>query len=90
MKNRYHVKLGGRRTTVCVDNLLSILLSLSLGVKPDSKEAHSAIRTWMQERIDRGNDPGRIRVSQWIQREVVEALISKDLAAKYGEWLDKG
>lgn len=89
MKKRYHIRLGGRRTTVCLDNTLSVLMCLHLGVEPDTREAHSAIRKWMQERIVLNDDPGRIRVSQWLQREIVEELISRDLADKYSEWLLK-
>lgn len=79
--------LGNRRTTVCVDTILSILLGLHLGLIPGSAETHSAIRSWMQKRIDKVNDPGRIRVSQWLQREIIEELISEELAEKYGDWL---
>lgn len=89
MKERYHVRLGERRTTVCLETTLSVLLSLHLGLEPGTIGTHSAIRGWLQERIDRVNDPGRIRVSQWLQREIVEALISRELAEKYGKWLLK-
>lgn len=87
MKDIYHVMLGKRRTTVCVDTILSVLLSLHLGLIPGTEETHSAIRIWMQKRIDKVNDPGRIRVSQWLQREIIEELIPKELAEKYGDWL---
>ena len=40
MKNRYHIRFGERRTTVCLDNTLSILMSLYLGVEPGSLDAH--------------------------------------------------
>jgi hypothetical protein len=89
VKERYHVMLGERRTTVCLDTTLSVLMGLYLGVEPGSLEAHSAIRRWMQEKIDSSDDPGRIRVSQWLQREIVEELISKELAENYNAWLLK-
>ena len=89
MKERYHVRLGERRTTVCLDTILSVLLSLHLELEPGTKGTHSAIRSWMQKRIDRVDDPGRIRVSQWLQREIVEELISRELAEKYGDWMLK-
>lgn len=89
MKKRYHIRLGERRTTVCLDNTLSVLMCLHLGVEPGTREAHSTIRRWMQEKIDLSDDPRRIRVSQWLQQEIVEELISKELAEKYSDWLLK-
>lgn len=87
MNNRYHVRISHKRTTVSLDNILSALMSLYLGVEPGSPEAHKSVRIWMQERLDRANDPCRIHVSQWIKLEIVGELISKDLAEKYGDWL---
>ncbi len=85
--NRYHVKLGEKRTTVSMDNYLSDLLALKIGEKPRSEDAHTAIRYWIQERLDKSNDPERIHVSQWITRKAVELIMDKKISEKYDNWL---
>src|ERR1700730_8983675 len=85
----YHVTLGDHRTTVSIDNILSELMALKLGHDPDAPEAHGAIRRWLQDRLDDANDPGRSRTSQWLQAQIVEALVSDKLAAAHGRWVDK-
>jgi hypothetical protein len=84
---RYHVTLGKKRTTVNLDNMLSILLSLQLGQKPQTPRAHSVVRQWLQARLDDGNDPGRSRTSQWLNNEVIQALITPKLEERYGQWV---
>ena len=84
---RYHVTLGKKRTTVSLDNRLSILLSLQLGQQPQTSQAHTAVRQWLQARLDYGNDPGRSRTSQWLNSEVVQALITPELEKRYGQWI---
>ena len=48
----YHVRLGKRRTTVTMDTIVSEYLALRLRVEPSGVEAHSAMRGWLQERLD--------------------------------------
>ena len=88
--SRFHVRLGDKRTTVSVDRTLVELLALKLGEQPDSTLAHQAIRQWLQQRLDEANDPGRYRVSQWLQSEIVQALVDKKLSARYAAWLLNG
>jgi hypothetical protein len=93
----YYVKLGEHRITVSVDEVLSELLTLKLGGMPDDPKAHSRARHWLQDRIDEAmRDPGGAscppegcRLSRWLRRRIVEALVSEELAAAYGRWLDK-
>lgn len=87
---RDHVILGKKRTTVSLDNNLSILLSLQLGRQPKTPQAHTAVRQWLQARLDDGNDPGRSHTSQWLNSEVVHALITPALAERYGQWILAG
>lgn len=85
---RYHVKLGKKRTTVTLDTLLSTLLSLKLNVTPESREAHKVIGQWLQARLDENNDPGRVLVSSWLQNQVMLYLLEDTpLDRKYGEWI---
>jgi len=85
---RYHVRLGRRRTTVSVDKIVSEYLALHLGSTPGTLEAHGTVRAWLQAQLDRNNDPGRGRVSQWLLGEALEAMVSPALRAAYGRWLD--
>jgi hypothetical protein len=83
---RYHLTLGHRRTTVSLDNLLSGLLAIRLGTTPQSPQAHDAVRAWLQQQLDRNNDPGRCRVSQWLRDEVLLFLVDNTLADAYIDW----
>ena len=85
---RFHVSLGSRRTTISIDRMLCLLMSLQLGVQPNSPAAHLALRQWLQQQLDRNADPHRANVSHWLRGEIAEALIGPELKRKYGEWLD--
>ncbi len=85
---RFHIQLGDKRTTVSIDRTLVELLALKLGEEPDSEPAHQAIRLWLQDRLDEANDPGRYKVSQWLQSEIIHGLVDKKISAAYGRWLD--
>ncbi len=88
MRNtRFHLRHGTRRTTVSLDTMVSNYLALSLGVAPETAKAHQAVRRWLQQRLDEHNDPGRVAVSQWLQREVIETIVDKKLSTAYGTWL---
>ena len=84
---RYHVRLGKKRTTLNLSPLLSTLLALKLGFLPDSREAHSGVRAWLQGCLDRADDPGRVYVSQWIQDHVVLFIVDNNLSTQYDQWL---
>jgi hypothetical protein len=86
---RYHVTLGPKRTTVSLDNTLSVLLSLRLGQPPHTPQAQRAVRHWLQARLDEHKDYHSCRTSQWLRNEVVYALITDDLAQLYDRWLDQ-
>jgi len=87
MPPRYHVQLGTKRTTVSLDETLADLLALQLNQQPHTPEAHTAVREWLQRRLDADNDPYRARVSQWLQAQVILALVDKKLSDAYGDWL---
>lgn len=84
---RYHVRLGKKRTTLSLSPLLSTLLALKLGFLPDSREAHSGVRAWLQDCLDHADDPGRVYVSQWIQDQAVLFLVDNILSHQYDQWL---
>lgn len=85
-QSAYHVTLGSVRTTVTLDKILGDLLSLKLGVQPDAPEAHGAVRRWLQAELDAGEEPRRVRVSQWLRRRAIEAVVEGELARAYGVW----
>ncbi len=90
MSDRYHVVIGGKRTTVSLDTILSAYLAIKLGTVPETKEAHQQIRLKLQTWLDESDDPGRIRVSQWLTGRAVELIADKVLSAKYDEWVLTG
>ena len=91
MRNtRFHLRHATRRTTVSLDTMVAGYLALSLGVAPETPQAHQAIRRWLQQRLDVHNDPGRVALSQWLQREVIKTIVDKHLSAAYGNWLLEG
>lgn len=84
---RYHVIHGDRRTTVSLPDHLAGLLAVYLGYEPDGDGAHQAVRAWLQAQLDQDDDPGRQRVSQWLQGEAVLAIADKKLSEQYLTWL---
>ena len=85
----YHVLLGKRRTTVSLDQIISILLSLKLDHDPGTEDVHSAVSAYLQEKLDVKNDPDWTSVSQWLRKEVVLDLLDKKLSSKYWKWFDE-
>ena len=83
---RYHLSLGHKRTTVSLDNILSELLAIRLGLCPQSAQAHGAVRLWLQQQLDQANDPGRIRVSQWLREQAILFLVDNKLSNTYLDW----
>jgi len=86
---RYHVTLGRTRTTVSLDNHLSLLLSLKLGHTPQTPQAQRAVRHWLQARLDEHGDYNRAHTSQWLGEEVIRVLISADVHNLYSQWMDE-
>jgi len=85
---KYHVKLGSRRTTVNMDRMLSDLLALDIGLKPDAPDAHATVCKWLQAELDEDNDPLHAHVSHWLRRQAIKRMISDDLAKAYAAWME--
>ena len=85
--NRYPLTLGHKRTTARFDTLLSEFLAIRLGARPQAPQAHGAVRAWLQLPLDQANDPGRIRVSQWLRDQAVLFLVDNPLSETYLDWL---
>ena len=88
-QNRYHIHFKGRRTTITVDSVISQLLATKLGEVPDSKEAHSVVREWLESTLHDKlgeNVPGGNRISQYARAYAVEALVDKKLMNKVWAW----
>ncbi len=84
---RYHVQLGTKRTTVTLDRILSELLAIKLGYKPDDAQTHTAVREWLQQQLDDAGDPNRIRTSQWLQEQAIIAIADKKISSKHDDWI---
>jgi len=84
---RYHVTLQNKETTVTIDDILSELLVLRLGYDPDSTEATSAARLWLQQRL--ADHRGLPHVSQWLQKEIVQMIAAKELLNAHRKWCER-
>lgn len=87
MQNRYHLIKGTLRTTATLDATLSGLLAIKLGETPETPEAYTAVRKWLQSRLDETGDPERIRTSQWLSGEVALYIADNIVSEKYLSWL---
>jgi hypothetical protein len=87
--HRFHVRLGGKRTTVTLDSPIPELLALSLKAEPHTPVATTAIQQWLQHELDADEDPGRVRVSQWPRGRAIFHLLDKSVSRRYKAWLDK-
>lgn len=87
MMQRYRLRHGTRRITVSLGYLVTELLAIKLGYRPDTDPADRAIQQWLQHRLDVDNDPGRCRVQRWLQSEVTYFLADEHLVERHGDWL---
>src|SRR4051812_26051702 len=79
---RYHIQLSRHRTTVSVDKIVSDLLAIKLGFKPDTPEAYQAVGRRLDSLItDRGR-PGH-RLSHYVTQEAILDLVDNMLSKKY-------
>ena len=84
---RYHIDLGDKRTTISLDDTVAALLALELGTAPDSDNAHTVVRTWLQDTVD--GDPGKFvgdRLSYWLRREAILTVSDNKLSKRYVAW----
>ena len=72
---------GKRRTSISIERVLADLFAIKLGYEPGSREAHSAIRLWLQERQDEqnSNEPE----SLIIKKELILQIAQKRLVDRY-------
>lgn len=84
---RYHVHHQDKRTTVSLSLTLAELLAIELGHTPDTASAHQAIRQWLQQTLDRNQVASRSYVSQYLQSQVIFALIDRSLYERHTQWL---
>ena len=87
MQIRLHIKLGGHRTTVSVDKVLSVMLAVKLGAAPDDKRA---VRLWLQQRLPDavGTDKGiGKRTSQVARQMMIEAIADKTLSDAWTDFV---
>src|SRR5512147_2160956 len=89
LQDIYHVTLGKRRTTVSLDNILSVVLALKFGTEPGTEEAHAAVRRYLQDKLDGGNDLKRYYVSQWLREQALFELMDPKVTKMYWKWFNK-
>lgn len=75
---------GLRRTTVSIETLIAELFALRLRHEVASREGHSAVREWLQERQDEQNmsyvDSGLLK------RQMLLEIADKTLLKKLYRW----
>ncbi len=86
---RYHITFGKKRTTITVDTILSEMLAIKLHQTPGTKDAHQAVRLWLQDTLVSrlGDYGGRNDASQWTRRCLIEAIADTKVSKKWEEWL---
>ena len=88
-QSRYHIHFKNRRTTITVDNIISELLAVKLGVLPDAPEAHGMVREWLENTLREKLGelvPGGNRISQYARIFAIEALADKKMMSKVWDW----
>jgi hypothetical protein len=88
LRDRFHVRIGKRRTTVTLHYRLSGLLAVKLGADPETEEAHGVVRQWLQEQLDESDFPQRDRLSQWLQGEAMLFVADTKVSKRYWSELD--
>lgn len=83
---RYHIQLSKHRTTISVDKIVSDLLAIKLGFKPDTPEAYQAVRKRLDHLItDRGRSGHGF--SYYVTREAILDLVDNMLSEKYVDYI---
>lgn len=90
---RFHVIVkkgrGTRRTTISIEDYIADYMAIKLGHAPDTPEAHSAVREWIQAEQDEQN--ASYSVANIIKGHMFEEIVDKNLSKKYWAWrLKKG
>jgi hypothetical protein len=83
---RYHIQLNSHRTTVSMDTILSDLLSIKLGTRPGTKEAHKAVRQQIDEFIERDRGRPGYGVAKYVTEQAMLFISDSKLSEKYWEY----
>lgn len=86
---RYHIELGGKRTTISLDEAIASLLAFKLGSSPEAEDVHEIVRKWLQQLVDQRKHKGRYRLSQLsstLRELVITHLVDKRLSERYWDW----
>lgn len=76
---KFHLQVGTKRTTVTMDIIISEYLALHLGLKPGTPGASTAIRVWMQARVNAITSKPPSNLSRWLADEALAELIRPEL-----------
>lgn len=87
--NRYHIQRGEIRTTVTLDSTICELLALKLGIAPDARESHKAVRGWLQSASEQDSDSNTNNLSQWLKRKAILHIADDGLLTKHHQWKDE-
>ena len=86
-QTRYHITFKDKRTTISVDKILSDMMAVKLKRTPETEEAHTAVREWLQETlINHLGDQSGGRPSRFAQIYLIKEIADKRLLNKYEDW----
>ena len=83
---RYHIQLQEHRTTISMDKIVSDLLAIKLGEKPDTKEAHSAVRKQLDKFIAHDRGRGGYQLGRYVTEQSVLLISDKMVSEKYWDF----
>ena len=85
---RFHVMVkkgrGTRRTTISIENYIADFMAIKLGFTPDTPEAHSGLRAWIQAKQDEQN--ASYTVANIIKEQMLQEILDKNISRKYWDW----
>jgi hypothetical protein len=85
------MQLQEHRTTISMDKIVSDLLAIKLGTKPDTKEAHSAVRKQLDKFIARDRGRAGYQLGRYVTEQSVLFISDNMLSDKYWDFrLEEG
>ena len=86
--DKYHISYADKRTTITVDTILSEMLAIKLKQIPETDEAHSAVRGWLQDTLieNMGDQSAPGMASHFAKRYIIEFIADKRLVERWHDW----
>lgn len=89
-RDRYHLQLKKHRATVYLDNIVSDLISMKLGVKPGTAQAYHAIKKQLELYMELGLGMEWRALNEFIVEDAILELVDSGLSEKYMNYICTG